>query len=67
MAHLIKKWAVIALLTLATESHGGQRISLDGEWQIAQGGMEKPPSEFPSEVVVPGIARCAKYGHPGFV
>jgi len=35
-------------------------ISLDGTWQIAEGGMEAAPKEFPHTVVVPGLADLAK-------
>ena len=34
-------------------------ISLDGEWQIAEGAMDKMPKSFPARVPVPGFADLA--------
>src|ERR1019366_4893161 len=34
-------------------------VSLDGMWQIGEGGMEKPPVDFSRTVPVPGLASLA--------
>jgi len=39
-------------------------ISLDGTWQIAEGKMDQPPSQFERTVPVPGLVDMAK---PSFV
>ena len=39
-------------------------ISLDGIWQIAEGGMEKIPEKFDREIIVPGLVDMAK---PAFI
>ncbi len=38
----------------------GKVVSLNGEWQIAEGGMEIMPSTFPSVIPVPGLLHLAK-------
>jgi hypothetical protein len=35
-------------------------VSLDGEWRIAEGGLDKPPAEFAHRVPVPGLVDMAK-------
>jgi len=49
------------LIILVGNSHGEQRrsISLGGQWEIAQGGMENIPQEFTAKVVVPGMVDLA--------
>ena len=37
-----------------------QVVSLDGNWQVAQGGMESAPKEFSHTVVVPGLVDMAQ-------
>lgn len=39
-------------------------ISLDGAWQIAEGGMDQPPREFSRTVPVPGLVSLAA---PAFI
>src|SRR5690242_4032414 len=39
-------------------------LSLDGSWQIAEGGMDKVPSSFDHTVPVPGLVSLAQ---PPFV
>lgn len=42
-------------------THSGRvAISLNGTWQIAEGGMDKIPAKFDREVVVPGLVDMAK-------
>ncbi|RKX40487.1 MAG: hypothetical protein DRP64_12570, partial [Verrucomicrobia bacterium] len=52
---------VVAALTMAGESYATQRkvVSLDGQWEIAQGSMERIPQEFPAKVIVPGMVDLA--------
>ena len=35
-------------------------MSLDGEWQIAEGTMDQPPAEFKHKVTVPGLVELAQ-------
>jgi len=35
-------------------------VSFDGEWQIAEGAMDKPPADFAHRVPVPGLVDMAK-------
>ncbi len=43
------------------ENSGARRlISLDGTWQIAQGGMDSVPNSFEHTVPVPGLVDMAK-------
>jgi beta-galactosidase len=46
---------------------GREVISLNGTWQIAEGGMDKMPVKFDHEVVVPGLVDLAKpsFKEPG--
>jgi hypothetical protein len=46
---------------------GWKVISLNGTWQIAEGGMEKIPAKFDHEVVVPGLVDMAQpeFKEPG--
>lgn len=45
----------------AAKEAGGRRIiSLDGQWQIEQGGMDKIPTSFGHTVSVPGLVDMAK-------
>ncbi len=48
---------------VTTES-GRKVISLDGTWQIAEGGMDKIPGNFDHTVVVPGLVDMA---NPAFI
>jgi beta-galactosidase len=42
-------------------THSGRKVvSLDGTWQIAEGGMDKIPEMFNHVVVVPGLVDMAK-------
>jgi len=41
----------------------GKVISLDGEWEIAEGGKQQVPTRFLSKISVPGLVTSAK---PGF-
>jgi hypothetical protein len=51
-------------LFLAAGAHagdGGRRtVSLDGTWQIAEGGMDGVPADFSSTVPVPGLVSLAR-------
>ena len=38
----------------------GRIVSLDGPWQLGEGGMEAPPKTFPSVVPVPGLVHLAR-------
>ncbi len=47
-------------LSWAESPPGGRLvISLDGTWQIAEGAMDQPPTDFPHTVPVPGLADLA--------
>lgn len=52
------------LATAAQEAAPRTVVSLDGLWEIAQGGLEQPPQEFKHRVPVPGLADLAQ---PAFV
>ncbi|MBI5395463.1 MAG: hypothetical protein HZA91_09235, partial [Verrucomicrobia bacterium] len=49
-------------LTTATAFAADARtvVSLDGEWQIAEGAMDSPPESFAHRVPVPGLVDMAK-------
>ena len=47
-------WAAIEPVALR------QVISLDGTWEIEQGGMQSPPPTFSHAIAVPGLADMAK-------
>ncbi len=48
-------------LAMAAEAAAPRTVlSLDGVWEIAQGGMEEPPAEFKHRVPVPGLADMAQ-------
>ncbi len=48
----------------ANDQSGRKVISLDGTWQIAEGGMDKTPDKFDHEIVVPGLLDMSK---PAFI
>ena len=56
-------WVILALLA-STRCAGapGSRttVSLDGQWQVAQGSMEAPPAIFDRSIPVPGLADMAR-------
>ncbi|MEP7278487.1 MAG: glycoside hydrolase family 2 TIM barrel-domain containing protein [Bacteroidota bacterium] len=62
---MMKPVALIAQLSLSNSySHEwGKVISLDGEWEIAEGGKQQVPTQFLSKIPVPGLVTSAK---PGF-
>ncbi len=41
-----------------------QAVSLDGTWQIEQGGMDAPPAQFTHTIAVPGLADMAQPAFP---
>ncbi len=59
-------WLVIGLCLAASAEAATQPlsprrvISLDGTWQIAEGGMDAVPKQFPHTVVVPGLVDLAR-------
>ena len=69
----LKQAAVLACLVLGALLGGGvptlsageaaparRTISLDGPWQIAEGGLDQPPTQFEHTVPVPGLVDLAK-------
>jgi len=54
-------FAVVLLSVLSADAKGAlrQTTSLDGQWQIAEGGMEKVPEKFAHTVPVPGLVDLA--------
>ena len=53
-------FVVGAAAVAAEASAPRQVISLDGNWQVEQGGMESPPEVFWHTVVVPGLLDMAQ-------
>ena len=54
-------FAGIALTTDAAFAADARTVvSLDGEWQIAEGAMDSPPTAFAHRVPVPGLVDMAK-------
>jgi hypothetical protein len=53
---------VLALDLAATTAWGDERktLSLDGEWEIAQGTMETIPTQFDAKIPVPGLVDMAQ-------
>ncbi|MGZ5543428.1 MAG: discoidin domain-containing protein [Limisphaerales bacterium] len=49
-----------ALVGLANTSPQRDVISLNGEWQVAEGALDKPPTIFEHRVPVPGLLDLAK-------
>ncbi len=49
-----------AALLLAAADEPRRTIPLDGPWEIAEGGMEKPPDRFGHKVPVPGLVDMAE-------
>ena len=66
---IVSMLAVVAVLlglnSVCFAAKGGARkvISLNGEWEIEQGGMDSVPRQFGHKVAVPGLADMAE---PGF-
>ena len=59
--------AIVVLAGLAAAASGGLKalpprtvLSLDGQWQVEQGGMDAPPAAFTHTVAVPGLVDMAK-------
>ena len=59
--------SVYGISDKSTAQSARKVISLNGTWQIAEGGMEKIPAKFDREVVVPGLVDMAKpsFKEPG--
>ena len=56
----MKRIVVLAVMGLVLMSQGARNtVLLDGQWEIAQGSMEKIPSEFSAKVNVPGMVDLA--------
>lgn len=53
---------LLPLVACAALGPAGQRrvVSLDGQWEIAEGGMEQVPAKFGHKVPVPGLADMAE-------
>ena len=57
---------VLALASLTAYAGPGRTVlSLDGEWQIAEGSMDKVPAEFAHTVPVPGLVDMARPAFAG--
>lgn len=51
----------VGAATVAGETHATRRtISLDGTWQVEQGGMKSVPKDFTHTVAVPGLMDMAQ-------
>jgi hypothetical protein len=50
----------LAFTTINSWSDERQTISLDGEWDIAQGTIDAPPTQFTAKVPVPGLVDMAQ-------
>lgn len=50
---------LLATTLAATEPRLRETISLDGTWQIAEGGLDEVPAKFEHEVPVPGLVSLA--------
>ena len=58
-----RRWILTALVTLnqlAPAEADRKTLVLDGNWQIAEGGMEQSPAQFERTLVVPGLVDMAK-------
>ena len=53
---------LLLLAAAGTKAWGEDRktLTLDGEWDIAQGSMDSPPSEFNAKAPVPGLVDMAQ-------
>ncbi len=60
LAFLATTMLIGGVADAAKEAGRRRTISLDGQWQIAQGGMDKIPASFDHTVCVPGLVDMAK-------
>ena len=64
----LQKWTLVVcavvLVACLTAAVGGQElrktVNLDGQWEIAQGAMDRQPEQFEHRVVVPGLVDMAR-------
>ena len=57
---LLLLFLCLAFTTATVWGDDRQTLSLDGEWDIAQGTMDTPPAQFTSKVPVPGLVDLAQ-------
>ena len=58
---LVGLYVVVGSAAMAADAPAPRRvISLDGTWQVEQGGMESPPEVFSHTVAVPGLLDMAQ-------
>ncbi len=59
-ATLLLLFLFLILTAKNSWSEDRQTLALDGEWDIAQGAMDAPPTEFTGKVPVPGLVDMAQ-------
>src|ERR1700744_1324730 len=52
--------SILAFTTQNSWSEDRQTVVLDGNWDVAQGTMDAPPTQFTSKVPVPGLIDMAQ-------
>ena len=60
---IIVKWLfalLIVLIPLARAENARKTLSLDGNWQLAEGSLNAIPKVFDHQVAVPGLVSMAK-------
>jgi len=55
----MRKILILSLILVVNLGFARETISLDGTWDVAEGFLNEPPSEFPSTIHVPGFLDMA--------